>query len=238
MTIIEKDTLGEAYKELIERLLDVKSQDGATKELLNCSLVINKPSSKDLIFPYRTISSAYAKAELEWYWKGSNSCEEIGKHAKMWLKLTDDGVTNNSAYGYILLKKYGFNQIEQIIDLLKKDPNSRRAVLNISDPAIDRIKTHDMQCTIALQFVIRDGALEETVYMRSNDVYFGFPYDYIFFISIGEYIAKSLGITLAKYTHTATSMHMYLRDVDKFFERPLEQPDVDVTKIQEEFYEK
>lgn len=52
----------------------------------------------------------------------------------MWNKLSDDGITANSAYGYILQKKHGFNQIEKIIELLKVDPYSRRAVMNINVP--------------------------------------------------------------------------------------------------------
>jgi thymidylate synthase len=162
----------------------------------------------------------YANAELRWYWSGDNSCHTIGQYAKMWLRLTDDGETNNSAYGYILFKKYGFNQLEQIIELLQKDSTTRRAVLNISDPAINRITTKDMQCTIALDFLIRDGKLEETVVMRSNDIVKGFTYDYIFFVSIGEYIAKRLGLKLSVYTHHAISMHLYHSDIGTFINVP------------------
>ena len=156
----------------------------------------------------------------------------------MWLNLTDDGITNNSAYGYILEKKYTYDQIKQIIDLLKKDPTSRRAVLNISDPTLNKIETKDLQCTIALQFLIRNNKLEETVYMRSNDVYFGLPYDYIYFITLGKYIASKLNLELGKYTHHATSMHMYLRDEDKFVEKDKKIINIDYQKIIKEKYEK
>ena len=200
-------------------------------------MIIHNPSTKDLTFGKRDISKEYAEAELKWYWSGDNRCETIGKYGSMWLNLTDDGVTNNSAYGYILFKKYGFNQVEQIIELLKKDPSSRRAVLNISDPAINRIETKDMQCTIGLQFLVRDGQLEETVYIRSNDIYFGFPYDYIFFVSIGEYIAKELNLELKLYTHHATSLHMYRKDYDKF-DIDVDGISLDVDGIREKYYEK
>ena len=217
MKIFEHDTIAECYKELVESL-KTATQVGKTKEITNCCLVVHNPSINDIYFPYRNISEKYSKAELKWYWSADNSCETIGKFAKMWLALSDDGKTNNSAYGYILFEKYGFDQLQQIIELLKNDNETRRAVLNISDPAIDRIKTKDMQCTIAIQFLIRNNALEETVYMRSNDVYFGLPYDYIFFVSLGHYISTKLGIKFGKYTHHATSMHMYDRDIEKFVE--------------------
>lgn len=238
MIVIENNNIKEVYSEAVNRLLSQEEMIGNTKELNNCCLIVHNPSTKNICFGKRKPSLKYLAGELQWYWSGDNSCEEIGKYASMWLKLTDDGKTNNSAYGYILFKKYGFNQLEQIIELLKKDRNSRRAVLNLSDPTINRITTKDMQCTMSLQFLIRGDELQETVYMRSNDIYFGFPYDYAFFVSIGEYIAKQLNLKLGLYTHHATSLHMYERDFDKFSIDVNEVINVDIEKIIEENYEK
>lgn len=238
MNVIEKETIKEAYTEVVNQLLSQKEMIGNTKELNNCCIIIHNPTTKDLCFGKRKPSLKYLNAELNWYWSGDNSCEEIGKYASMWLKLTDDGKTSNSAYGYILFKKYGFNQLEQIIELLKKDKNSRRAVLNISDPTLNRITTKDMQCTMSIQFLVRNNKLQETVYMRSNDIYFGFPYDYVFFLSLGEYIAKELNLKLGLYTHHATSLHMYERDFNKFNIDLDEKINLDIEKIVEEHYEK
>lgn len=236
MKIIEGYGISNVYENLISTLKESEIV-GNTHEINNCCLIIHNPKLEDLYFPFRKISERYSEAELNWYWSGDNSCETIGKYGKMWLSLTDDGKTNNSAYGYILEKKYGFDQIQQIIELLKNDCNSRRAVLNISDPAINRITTKDMQCTIALQFLIRKNKLEMTVYMRSNDVYFGLPYDYIYFVSLGQYIAKKLGIELSLYTHHATSMHMYLKDEDKFISHN-QITNLDIDEIIRRNYEK
>lgn len=236
MEVIHKETIQECYKELVEKLKEKEIING-TKEINNCCLIVDKPSIENFWLPYRNISEKYANAELEWYWSGDNSCETIGQHASMWLKLTDDGKTNNSAYGYILEKKYGYDQIQQIIELLKKDKYSRRAILNISDPTLNKIETHDLQCTIAIQFLIRNGGLQETVYMRSNDIYFGLPYDYIYFISLGQYIASKLGIELICYTHHATSMHLYERDLDKFDEKEPKILTLNINKIIGDNYE-
>lgn len=94
-----------------------------------------------------------------------------------------------------------------------------------------------MQCTIALQFLIRNNELQMTVYMRSNDVYFGLPYDYIYFVSIGQYIANKLNINFGLYTHHATSLHMYLRDVDKFVKHN-QITNIDINSIIRRNYEK
>lgn len=208
-------TITDAYEGLIKDVTSNGTKIGNTLELLNYTITITQPSLENMQFKERKISTKYANAELKWYWSADNSCKTIGAYAKKWLAITDDGLTNNSAYGYILFKKYKKNQLEEVIELLQKDKNTRRAVLNISDPSIDRINTKDMQCTIALQFLIRNDKLQMYVYMRSNDVIFGFPYDYIFFESIHQYVAKRLNIQVGEYSHTATSMHIYLTDIDK-----------------------
>lgn len=235
MEVIKGKHIDDVYKKLIEKLKSQQTIDNNTREIENCILQVKEPRLYNFSFPYREISTKYADAELKWYWSADNRCETIGQYAKMWLRLTDDGVTNNSAYGYILFKKYGKNQLEEVIEELKLDRNSRRAVLNISDPTIDRVNTKDMQCTIAIQFTIRNNKLNTTVYMRSNDVYFGLPYDYIFFMSLAAYAAVKLELRLGTYTHVATSMHMYERDVNKFIEHN-QILDIDLWPIIKENY--
>lgn len=237
MYYIKEKTINKAYEKIVKKLK--KSPIiGNTKEINNAQIVVLNPTLTNIVFPYRNFSQIYCNAELRWYWSADNSCSTIGKFAKMWLSLSDDNITNNSAYGFILHKKYHFDQLQQIINLLKKDKNSRRAVLNISDPTINRITTKDMQCTIAIQFLIRNNKLEETVYMRSNDIYFGFPYDYVYFISLGKYIASQLNLTLSKYTHNATSLHMYLRDIDKLKNKKQEKFTIDYMYIINNYYKK
>ena len=75
--------------------------------------------------------------------------------------------------------------------------------------------TNDMNCTVCLQFFIREGKLYETVYMRSNDIWYGLPYDALFFTSIQIYLAMKLGVKLGTYTHVAGSLHLYERNADK-----------------------
>ncbi len=111
-------------------------------------------------------------------------------------------------------KKLDFNQIEKIIELLKKDPNSRRAVLNINVPNEHVIETHDEMCTICLNYQIRNGKLHSTCVMRSNDFNFGLRNDLAYFLYLQKYIADRLGLSYGTYTHYVFSMHMYSRDFD------------------------
>lgn len=82
----------------------------------NCCLIIKHPSLQNIYFPKRKISEKYANAELEWYWSGDNSCKTIGQSAKMWLSLSDDGKTNNSAYGYILEKNIILTKFNKLLN--------------------------------------------------------------------------------------------------------------------------
>ena len=184
-----------------------------TKEIENVVFTITDTSNP--IPATRNISLAYALGELVWYWSGSNSKAFISKFGDLWNKISDDGITSNSSYGYILTEKHGFNQIEEIIKMLENNQLERRAVLNINIPNPSVISTKDEPCTIALQILIRDNKVNMTGMMRSNDIWFGTPYDIIYFTSIQKYIAHRLGLDTGTYTHFATSFHLYLKDLDK-----------------------
>jgi thymidylate synthase len=61
----------------------------------------------------------------------------------------------------------------------------------------------------AIQFLVRDGALECLAFMRSNDVIWGLSYDLYILTMLQELMASELGLELGRYTHVATSMHVY-----------------------------
>ena len=215
--------MNKIYLDLCKKLLNAPVV-GNTRELNNYKFELKNITNS--IITIRNISKKYLLAELLWYLNERNDTQFIGQFASLWNNISDDGKTSNSAYGYILGQKYGFNQIEQIIQLLKKDPNSRRAVLNISDPAINRITTKDMQCTVCLQFLLRENKLYCTTYMRSNDVWFGLPYDVVYFTLLQRYIAYRLDAGYGTYTHFVGSMHMYLKDeanIRKMIECPSQE---------------
>ena len=213
-----KITTNIAYKKLANDLLDkghtmeTKNVRGNTKELCNYMLTIDDLDCEYISLKTGKTNLTYLAAELLWYWSARNDVEFIGKFAKLWKALSDDGVTNNSAYGYILQKKHGFDQIEKIIELLRYDPYSRRAVININVPNEKVIETKDEPCTICLDYQIRNGKLHCTCVMRSNDMNFGLRNDLGFFISLQKYIAKRLNVPVGTYTHFAMSIHFYDRD--------------------------
>lgn len=199
------------YRKLIDAILVKGTHVGNTIELRNVMFTI--PSIDNVIIPGRT-DMAYAVGELCWYFDGDRELSFIQKFSKFWTKISDDGRTCNSAYGYILKEREGFDQIEKIIDLLKHDKYTRRAVLNINKANVDVITTKDEQCTIAIQFLIRNNELHTTVFMRSNDVIRGLPYDVLYFTTLAKYIAMRCNINYGTYTHIVTSLHVYIQDLN------------------------
>ena len=107
--------------------------------------------------------------------------------------------------------------VGNLVGLLGQDPDSRQAVLTIFDSGRDLGRTDqlDLPCTVAIQFLLREGDLEMFVTMRSNDVWLGLPYDLGQFAMLQAAVAQALGAGMGAYTHAAGSMHLYDRDRDK-----------------------
>lgn len=224
-TVLEAETVTEAWDIWFENLKDMTgsfikapSRDGiVVGEYLNAVTVIKDPTRNIVLSPERMMPTRYAIGELLWYLSGSNRLSDIAKYSKVWNRMSDDGETLNSAYGYRIFEKFGFNQLEYVENLLKKEPLTRQAVIHIKDP-IDHIEhpSKDVPCTLSLQFLVRNGALNLTVHMRSNDIWTGFPYDVFSFTCIQIMLAFRLGLEIGTYTHTAGSLHLYERDLDKW----------------------
>jgi thymidylate synthase len=212
----EVDTLDEAWRKWYDLLNGTdeshESRDGEVhSEVINAITIIKDPTKNIMKDPVRNLSMRYGIGELLWYLSANNKLSQIQKYTKGWDRMTDDGETVNSNYGYCIAKKYGFDQLEFVINELKKNPNSRRAVIHIKEPSDKPSK--DVNCTVCLQFFIREGKLYMTAYMRSNDIWFGFPYDVFQFTCLQIYLSMVLEVELGTYTHVAGSLHLYERDV-------------------------
>ena len=62
---------------------------------------------------------------------------------------------------------------------------------------------------------VRDGKLEWSQIMRSNDVLLGMPYNFVQFTGLQEILAGWLGLELGSYNHYSDSLHLYQRDINK-----------------------
>lgn len=224
VTLICGKTVNEAWENafnglraIAERGNEASSRDGAViAEVTDAVFCIEDPTRNIVTSPIRKMPMRYAIGELAWYLSGSNRVTDIKGFSPVWERLSDDGETNNSAYGWRIFNKFGFDQWDHIKGLLQKDPNSRQAVIHIKDA--DNRPTKDTPCTVYLQFLIRDGKLNLSVHMRSNDLWMGVPYDMFSFCFLQMKMAMELGdllyepVGIGQYTHYAGSLHLYSRD--------------------------
>lgn len=216
---IEVENIDEAFEYWYNLLKSEKkdalmeSRDGAViGEVINAITVIKDPTRCIMKNDIRKMPIRYAVGELLWYLSGNKNLSEIQKYTKAWDRMSDDGRTVNSNYGYCIQQKFGYNQWEACENELRKDKDSRRAVIHIKS-GNDSLESKDVNCTVCLQFFIRDNKLHLTTYMRSNDLWMGFPYDVFQFTAMQILMSMRLGIELGTYTHIAGSLHLYKRDV-------------------------
>lgn len=205
------DAFMQWYDILSNMGIDQKSRDGdVVGEVLNAVTVIEDPTRCIMNNSIRKMPFRYAVGELLWYLSGNNNLKEIQKYTSSWDRMSDDGETVNSNYGFCIQRKYGFDQWEYVKEMLSKNPESRQAVIHIK--TADASPSKDVNCTVCCQFLIRDNKLYMTTYMRSNDVWMGFPYDVFQFTAMQILLSMQLGVELGTYTHIAGSLHMYKRD--------------------------
>lgn len=209
------------------------SRDGdVVGEIINATLVVEDPTRNILKNPIRKMPMRYAVGEFLWYLSGNPSLQAIGHYTNAWERMSDDGETVNSNYGHIIQHcgdwsreswRDKFNQFEYCYDLLRKDPNTRQAIIHIKTPRDTReYPTKDLNCTVYCQFILRDNKLHMSTHMRSNDLWMGVPYDCFFFMNLQVLMAMKLGVDIGTYTHYAGSLHLYMRDYKTSIENPKE----------------
>lgn len=190
------------------------SRDGAVAaEIINAITVVKDPTRMIVNSAARKLPMRYAVGELLWYMSGSQKLKDIKLFSSAWDRMSDDGETVNSCYGHKIRHFYGFDQWQDVIDRLKADPNTRQAVIHIKDARPITDQTKDTPCTLSLQFLLRDGKLNLTTTMRSNDIWTGLPYDMFSFCSMQVMLAMELGVDVGTYTHQAGSLHIYERNL-------------------------
>lgn len=211
------DTLDEAYAAIVSEVLRhgeiSRPRALLTKELIGLSFILRNPRCRYVSNSARRWSLAYAVGEFCWHTKASNSVDVIAWYAPYWKKVAGcSSVIDNSSYGAAIFKggDKALSQWDSVISLLRRDRDTRRAVLVFSRPKQDILNPEsDVSCTLGLQFILRNGRLDAICNMRSNDVITGLPYDVFFFTMLQEMAAVSLGCELGAYHHNAGSMHLY-----------------------------
>jgi len=188
---------------------EMPSRVGQIKEVTGYSATLLNIESTFLLNPRRKLSPMYAAAETLWYLSGTGKIKMLIAYAPQYVNFAEDGV----AFGAYGARIKQFNQLSLLIDVLRKSPNSRQALISFwqgSDLEHAYLADHkDLPCTMSLQFLIRNGALHLIATMRSNDAWLGTPYDIFAFTCLQRLIADALNVKYGTYTHQVGSMHLY-----------------------------
>lgn len=229
------DSLEDIHQALMMTLYDDFDYESSPRgkpirELIAASFTLADPRNRLITSPARAVNYGFAVGELCWYIRGDHDLETMLYYNKRMGQFSDDGKTINSAYGSRIFNPiYGVcppgkfidhpGQFDLVIEELKSDPDSRRAVMHINQPRdLGRAVgagSKDVPCTMSLQLLIRDRKLHMHVLMRSNDVVWGLPYDVFSFTCLQEaflYMLQEKGVPvddLGSYHHTAGSLHVY-----------------------------
>ena len=129
-------------------------------------------------------------------------------------------------------------QLPFIVSELRRNPYSRRAVMNIRDFETDSANS-DPACMQSVQYFIRDGLLHCKILFRSNDLAEAFFYNAFALIRLQEKVAAELGVGVGTYTHRSNSMHCYEKDFEMlagYVKGMDERPALDLTYNYEGFF--
>ena len=212
MTNIETSfwSANEAF-EYFYKTISKEGRDFAdTKALFNIGFTILEPRARRITSNMRNWKEDYAEAEWKWYLSEDRNISKLGdiygKVPEIWKRMADSNGNVNSNYGW----QWGRNdQIDYVVDLLKREKYTRQATLSIYDGKEHDKYTYDTPCTYAVQFTITDNRLNMCVTMRSNDLWYGFCNDQYQFSKLQEMIADEINIDMGVYYHFAHNIHIY-----------------------------
>lgn len=229
---IEGEEFYNSYLNLVEKILSEGGKKAPRGQGIsyfqNCLFKVNYPGT---VFstPSRDYKFSYLNKELDLYFKGELSAEEFGKASKFWLQLANPDGNINSNYGYHVFyreieTKFGKikNQWTYAKNQLINDKDTRQALIFISTPSVQFNGNKDFICTLNYVFNIdENNKLHLTVNRRSQDLFFGLPYDYAFeflllYKMYNELKENYSEIEIGSYTMFCNNIHIYDRNKEVF----------------------
>ena len=222
MEVVAARNVNEAYVLGIRKLLDHgKIQQSRVGEVLvlaePCTTVYKWPQERVLFNVDRDCNPFFHMMEAMWMLAGRNDVKWIGQFNSTFHQFSDNGKTFHGAYGHRWRNWWRVDQLVEVIDLLKKDPETRRAVLTMWDPYTDlNFKGKDFPCNMVIHFEIRFGRLRMIVHCRSNDIIWGaYGANAVHMSILQEYIAAMVGVPMGKYYQVSDNFHAYTEVLGK-----------------------
>lgn len=169
-------------------------------------------------FPLITTKKIHLKSvvhELIWFLKGDTNVKYLHDYGvTIWDEWADEHGELGPIYGHQWRSwptpnGQHIDQISQVIEMLKKNPNSRRIIVsawNVSE--IDKMSLPP--CHVLFQFYVADGRLSCQMYQRSADLFLGVPFNIASYALLTMMIAQVCGLQLGEFIHTLGDTHIYL----------------------------
>lgn len=201
------------------------SRGGQTIEMLHCVFSVSDPRSRWVLDRVPPLNPAFALAEVVGIVLGIGDAEFYNYWNRQLPTYAGDTDRYEGSYGVRLHEHFGIDQLQSAYEALSRNPLSRQVVLEYYDVQTDLPKhegqpnSEDIPCNLVSILKVREGRLEWSQIVRSNDLFLGVPYNFVQFTYLQEIIAGWLGLRLGGYVHYSDSLHVYRRDLKRLMAR-------------------
>jgi thymidylate synthase len=174
--------------------------------------------------PERKLNPWVTLAEFPWIIAGRSDISWLLPYLPRAADFSDDGVRWRAGYGprlrgWVGTGGFQWDQLQMCVERLVADPASRQAVISLWGSERDYVRSSkDYPCTNWLHFMVRAGedgerALDLTVVMRSNDLFWGFSgVNVTNFTLLQQLVAACIGVKPGRYRHACDNLHVYERN--------------------------
>jgi len=184
-------------------------------------------------FPMVTTKKLHLKSiiyELLWFLKGDTNINYLTENGvKIWNSWADKNGDLGPVYGHQWRNWNSdeLDQISEVIETLKNNPNSRRMLVSAWNPSVmpDTSKSFDENvangkaalppCHAFFQFYVSDGKLSCQLYQRSADIFLGVPFNIASYALFTMMIAQVCGYQAGEFIHTFGDAHIYNNHVEQ-----------------------
>ncbi|WP_449018079.1 thymidylate synthase [Prevotella sp.] len=174
-------------------------------------------------FPLLTTKKLHLKSiiyELLWFLRGDTNVRYLQEHGvRIWNEWADENGELGPVYGHQWrswpdYKGGTIDQIKNVVDMIKHNPDSRRMMVTAWNPA----EVDDMAlppCHCLFQFYVAEGRLSLQLYQRSADSFLGVPFNIASYALLLQMIAQVTGLEAGEFIHTTGDTHLYLNHLEQ-----------------------
>lgn len=174
-------------------------------------------------FPLLTTKKLHLKSiiyELLWFLRGDTNVHYLQEHGvRIWNEWADENGELGPVYGHQWrswpdYKGGTIDQIKNVVDMIRHNPNSRRMLVTAWNPA----EVDDMAlppCHCLFQFYVADGRLSLQLYQRSADSFLGVPFNIASYALLLQMMAQVTGLEAGEFIHTTGDTHLYLNHLEQ-----------------------